>query len=321
MVRKHSYFTFAFRLSALAAVLFQLPVPAFDAVSQPASTSLKETRSEALHLSLFTPPIDHDLPNLAPLRASGQYSWIVMPAIAENWQTKKTELGLLVRVLGPASPPSGVVFVVDGTTTLVDGQRWEKAGSGAWVMVLGRQDLVRSVSKARQVSITVLGSPPLEAHFDQSSLTVFPQMVGMFEHNNFRGNAPESGPTQLPPTTPVIPTPAEPPAGNSATANEARKPNASENNRKDDLRTRVEEAAGMCRNHIMAGAKDPDSIVFANDYSYHLGSVLTRNWITINWEIVGRNTFGAVLRHRVTCIVSCAPKKTCTWMSMGDSPY
>lgn len=86
------------------------------------------------------------------------------------------------------------------------------------------------------------------------------------------------------------------------------------------LRSKVDDAAAMCREQIAATAKDPSSVQFAERYSFGFGSALTRNWIFINWEIMGRNTYGAVLRHRMSCTVSCKQGKACTWVGIEDAP-
>jgi hypothetical protein len=276
------------------------------AVTPQASLSLKETRIDTLRRSIFTPPIDPDSPGLAPLRAQGAYSWLVMPAIAQDWQTKKAELGLLVRVLGPPTPPSGLVLVVDGTTTLISEQGWQKGNSGGWVLAFGRQELVRSIASAKQVTITVLGSPPLEGRFQAGDLNVFPAVVGIFDHNSFQAGAPA---TSSPSAT------ASPISGILET------PNSKTSKNSDYLQTRVGEAATMCHDNIVSSAKDPAALVMADTYGYRFGSVLTKNWIFIDWEIMGRNTFGAVLKHSIGCIVECAPGKACKWMSMADNPY
>ena len=37
-----------------------------------------------------------------------------MPVVAQDWQTKKADLGLLIGVTGLTAPPNGVVFVAEG---------------------------------------------------------------------------------------------------------------------------------------------------------------------------------------------------------------
>jgi hypothetical protein len=88
--------------------------------------------------------------------------------------------------------------------------------------------------------------------------------------------------------------------------------------RADFLKTKVDEAAAMCKSQIVATAKDPTSIQFAENYTYGFGRVVTRNWIFIGWEIMGRNTYGAVLRHSMTCTVSCTQEKGCSWIGLEE---
>src|SRR5436305_711124 len=72
------------RLAALLVMLVSSGAPA-----QSEATSLVETRNAALVLSFFTPPLDHDVPTLTPLRVQGRYSWLIAPAIAQRWASKQ----------------------------------------------------------------------------------------------------------------------------------------------------------------------------------------------------------------------------------------
>jgi hypothetical protein len=84
------------------------------------------------------------------------------------------------------------------------------------------------------------------------------------------------------------------------------------------LQSKVVDAATMCRDQITATAKDPTSLQFADRYSYGFGKAFTKNWIFIYWDIMGRNTYGAVLKHQITCTVSCKEEKACSWVEMKD---
>jgi len=88
--------------------------------------------------------------------------------------------------------------------------------------------------------------------------------------------------------------------------------------RKEYLASKVPDAATMCHQQILATAKDPTSVQFADKYSYAFGRAITRNWIFITWNIMGRNTFGAVLKHEITCSVSCPPGKECSFINLED---
>src|ERR1700722_12047326 len=78
------------------------------------------------------------------------------------------------------------------------------------------------------------------------------------------------------------------------------------------LQSKVDEAANMCRQNITDTAKDPTTLQFAEKYNYGFGRVVTRNWIFIYWDVMGKNTYGALLKHSITCTVSCTQKKGCS---------
>jgi hypothetical protein len=88
--------------------------------------------------------------------------------------------------------------------------------------------------------------------------------------------------------------------------------------RADYLQSKVSDATAMCRDQILASAKDPSSIQFPEKYAYGFGQALTRNWIFIYADIMGRNTYGAVLKHSMTCTISCKQGKPCSWVSLTD---
>lgn len=88
------------------------------------------------------------------------------------------------------------------------------------------------------------------------------------------------------------------------------------------LKTRVPEAADICRSRIIFSSKDPDSLKFGEHYfpTFNDG-LLVRNWIDIHWEVMAKNTFGAVLRHEMICEISCKQGKLCIFEGLKDKPY
>lgn len=89
----------------------------------------------------------------------------------------------------------------------------------------------------------------------------------------------------------------------------------------DDYRlARLDEAFMQCHDAVMASAKDPTSITFDPTYDYGLGRVLTKNDVFIYVKTWGRNSYGAVLRHSVTCTVECKKDKPCKIADVQDDP-
>ena len=87
----------------------------------------------------------------------------------------------------------------------------------------------------------------------------------------------------------------------------------------DYLEGKKDDAALICREQIVATAKDPSSLQFEDKYTYGFGNALTKNWIYITWNSMGKNTYGAVLRHVITCTVSCKQDKPCSFVEMKDA--
>lgn len=291
----HGYL--ASRKSAYIAVL---SVSILSAVSGRAQmdSPLMETRGDTA--SIYSPTLDYDTPGMPALRAKGAYSWVVVPAIAFQAQTDRKELAMIVRVQGLPSPPDGVVFVVDGKTRLVSGKNWILAKSGGWVSAVQGEELTRAIGTAHDLSITVLGSPPLEARFQNRDLAAFRAVASKYDNNTFQTGAPNV-----------------PPPGSVPAQGETSKPSGKQG-RMEYLNTRADEAAGLCRSHLMAGAKDPDSIQLTDKYGFR---DLGHDQIFLTFEFMGRNTYGAVLRHQMGCIASCPKDKPCRFLNMADVPY
>jgi hypothetical protein len=91
------------------------------------------------------------------------------------------------------------------------------------------------------------------------------------------------------------------------------------NSKRAFLESKVPEAARQCKVTITATAKDPATLEFAPTYEYGFGSALTRNWVFIDWNVRGKNTYGALLLHRVECSVSCNQKTdSCSFVGMSE---
>jgi hypothetical protein len=75
------------------------------------------------------------------------------------------------------------------------------------------------------------------------------------------------------------------------------------------MNSKVPEVAGACHDAIINSAKDPTSVQFLGPYTASSGTGFNRNQMFINYEIMGRNTYGAVLRHLMTCIANCNQAK------------
>ena len=88
--------------------------------------------------------------------------------------------------------------------------------------------------------------------------------------------------------------------------------------RTDYLESKAHEAALLCESYIIATAKDPDSIKMPERYTHNLGGGLLHNEIYIYMDVMGRNTYGAVLRHSMICTVNCKQGKGCSVTKLED---
>jgi hypothetical protein len=75
--------------------------------------------------------------------------------------------------------------------------------------------------------------------------------------------------------------------------------------RDEFLESMLDGARERCMRAIVATAKDPDSVKFLDDGGGAPGRALMRNHLLFDFEIMGRNTYGAVLRHTLHCDVPC----------------
>jgi hypothetical protein len=306
----------AFVLRLLPMMLFAMPLLGQDDVI------IKERRVDEQKISIFAPVNSADSFELNALRARNKYSWVVAPIIAQTWDKKVKGLGLFLRVTDQTVTPTAVVIVVDGKTTMIPVQKWEKDPEGGENTLIDREDLVRSIAAAQNVSITVFGDDPLTAIYHSENLSIFRSMVSMYDTDTFNVKpikasqpaviADMVGTTVKPTSQKVL----DSPPSTAEPVVQAAPP--TKLSRAEYLQRKVDEAAAMCREQIIATAKDPSSVQFADKYSYGFGRVISRNWIFISWSIMGRNTYGAVLRHTMTCTVSCIQGKACTWVNLED---
>ena len=77
------------------------------------------------------------------------------------------------------------------------------------------------------------------------------------------------------------------------------------------LHSKVEEVRHTCKDAILAVSKDPDAVKFLDEGNYEFGRGLMRNDIVFVFETMGRNSYGAVLRHTISCTVTCKEKGGC----------
>jgi len=81
---------------------------------------------------------------------------------------------------------------------------------------------------------------------------------------------------------------------------------------KQDLSTRTNDAALSCIQYLHDNAKDPESIqIDETSFTNSLGFGLSRNHIFINFTGMGRNTYGAVLKHNWECDTVCKQGQNC----------
>lgn len=91
--------------------------------------------------------------------------------------------------------------------------------------------------------------------------------------------------------------------------------------REDYLRSKAQDAVGICKQQILATAKDPSSIQLPEQVAVYFGTGLMRNDIYVQADVMGRNTYGAVLRHQITCTIVCKQSKGgCYFESLEDQP-
>jgi hypothetical protein len=87
------------------------------------------------------------------------------------------------------------------------------------------------------------------------------------------------------------------------------------------LESKVPEAQTLCHDQIVNTAKDPDSVKFLDGERYTIGlRMLSNNTINFSVPIMGRNTYGAVLRHEMWCTVYCTAEKGCSLRSLNEIP-
>jgi hypothetical protein len=280
--------------------------------------SLKEQRADEQKSSIFYPlsSTNPDVP--AALRAKGTYSWFMMPVIAQAWDKHLKSLGLVLKVTDQTSPPTAVVFIVDEKPTMIPAQKWDEYPGGGLFTSIEREDIVRSIATARKVTVTVFGNSPLSATYTSGDLSLFRSVVTMYDSATFN----ISQPSVVNPATDSVTQPASAPITSTAapstpSASLSRIIPSARSSRTEYLQSKVSEATAMCREQIIATAKDPSSVKFDDNPSYVLENG-HKDWISIMWGIMGRNTYGAVLRHSMTCFVSCKAGSACTMMGVYE---
>lgn len=251
---------------------------------------------------------------IAALRTQGTYYWAISPVIVQPWDKQNRGLALVLRITGQETPPSSIVIIVDGKSTMLEPTVWAPDQGGGQATIIDRVDLVRGIASATTVSVTVFGATPLTGTYQVGDLAFFKSLVAMYDAGTYL--APD---LSVASTTPAVQTPAAAMAPTPPKPVDA-PPIPAKHTREQYLQTKVDDAAAICRQQIVEGAKDPTSVQFSDKYSYAFGRVLTRNWISITWVIMGRNTYGAVLQHTMTCNVSCIEGKACEPRDLMDEP-
>lgn len=261
--------------------------------------------------SIFQPISATSADGILSIRASGSYKWNVTPIIGQKWNGSEKSLVLAIEVVGENLQPSTAVFVIDGKTVVIPSSDWQVDSRGHLVAWIKNEGLVRSLAKAEEVSITVFAPGPLTNSFHAGDLGVFRSMVQIYDAKAMHPSEAEEHPVSDLGKAPV--TLITPPSEKRHKQTSA--------DRGTFLESKVEEAASICHDEIINNSKDPFSVEFLGDYSYAFGrTILFRNWIFVYWETMGRNTYGAVLRHSMTCTVSCTQDKGCTWINLDDKP-
>jgi hypothetical protein len=67
-----------------------------------------------------------------------------------------------------------------------------------------------------------------------------------------------------------------------------------------------------CKDKVMDTAKNPQSIQYLGGDSYEYARFPLRNNILVHVPMMGMNSYGAVLRHYVTCSFSCKIGEGCS---------
>jgi hypothetical protein len=265
---------------------------------------------------------------LAALRGEGIFSWTLAPVVFQSWDGFEKHLVLAAEIIGSDNAPKSISILLDGKTVALGSSDWTKDSRQNLAAVYPREDLVRAIASASKVQISFLGDTTVSADFDAPALELFRRVisaadggpivgVSLSEERLIMGITKNSNPSDIqkqqrismkgPPVTPVPLIPPKP-----------EKPTKVD--RHTYLLSKVPEAAQICHDGIISGSKDPYSVEFLGDYTYSFGRTLWRNWIWVSWETMGRNTYGAVLRHGMTCGVSCPPDEQCSLVSMDDDP-
>ncbi len=297
-----------------ASLLIGLLITSPACILAQATIPLMEQRVEALKATTYL-PMDPAKGAVAALRSKSTFYWAITPIIIQTWDMKVKALGLALRVTDLTTPPASVVFIIDGKPTMIQPTDWGTDEGGGQASIIEREDLVRSIATAKTVSITVFGTAPLTGTFQSSDLLFFQSLVSMYDAGTFVSPQLGDEKSASVPTPQTAPTSTAPIVAPSTPATPSGKLS-----RTDFLKSKVPEAATMCHDWIVATAKDPSSLQFADDYDYGFGRVISRNWIFITWSIMGRNTYGAVLHHTMTCTISCTQGKACTRNELQDEP-
>lgn len=87
---------------------------------------------------------------------------------------------------------------------------------------------------------------------------------------------------------------------------------------KYDITTRADEGILLCGKFIVDNAKDPDSIKIDDRVGYTPGKVIMHNHLFVVLTGMGRNTYGAVLKHRWGCDEVCKQDKPCEIIEFSE---
>jgi hypothetical protein len=74
---------------------------------------------------------------------------------------------------------------------------------------------------------------------------------------------------------------------------------------------RTKEAASLCSATLKENAKDPSSFKLDDGFQYQFGRKFSKDDLFIDMAGYARNSFGAVLRGKYTCIVTCKHDQPC----------
>lgn len=93
---------------------------------------------------------------------------------------------------------------------------------------------------------------------------------------------------------------------------------SSDDAQRNYVKSQIPTVTGLCRNIIRVSAKDPDSLRFLTDFAV---VEYGKSSMSIAYSVMGRNTYGAVLKHRMICNFSCSEKKGgCKLHDLEDLP-